>query len=85
MQDSVATRVWLTLIALTLIAYGLTLAGYEGRVFVAVVLVFSWLKGQMIIDSFMMLKKVRLLWRLIISCWLLLVLTVIATMYFKFG
>lgn len=85
MHDNIATKVWLLLIALTLVSYTVALAGYEGRVFVAVVLAFSWVKGQMIIDSFMKLKKVRLLWRLIISFWLLLVLTVIASMYFTFG
>lgn len=85
MQDSYATKIWLLLIALTLVSYSVALAGYEGRVFVAMVLAFSWFKGQMIIDNFMKLKKVRLLWRLIISFWLLLVITVIASLYFKFG
>lgn len=73
------------LVVLTLVSYGLSQAGYEGQAFVAVLVLTSFFKGQMIIDHFMMLKTAPLIWRLIVSFWLLIVLVLIATLYFSYG
>ena len=85
MQDIQATRIWLLLIGLTFISFMFAQMGYQGHVLIAVVLLSAWLKGQMIIDSFMKLRRVRQLWRIIISVWLLVVLSVITSMYLSFG
>lgn len=85
MQDIQATRIWLLLIGLTFISFIFARMGYQGEVLIAVVLLSAWLKGQMIIDSFMKLRRVRQLWRIIISVWLLVVLSVITSMYLSFG
>jgi hypothetical protein len=85
MQNIIATRIWLALIALTFFAYILSAQGLSGRAFVLTVLMTSLIKGQMIIDHYMMLKAAPLLWRIIISTWLLIVLTTIMGMYYAFG
>lgn len=78
-----ATKIWLILVALTLLSYGLSHAGYEGQIFVSVLVLTALIKGQMIIDYFMMLKLAPLVWRLVVSLWLLIILTVIAALYFS--
>ncbi len=80
-----ATKIWLILIALTFLSYGLSQAGYEGQTFVAVLVLTSFFKGQMIIDHFMMLKTSPLIWRLIVLFWLMIVLVLITMLYFSFG
>lgn len=79
------TKIWLILVVLTLLSYGLSQAGYEGLVFVVVLVLTALVKGQMIIDHFMMLKTAPLVWRLIVSFWLLIVLSVIGVLYFIRG
>ena len=85
MQDIQATVIWLLLIGLTFFSFLIAQMGYRGEVLIGVVLVTAWIKGQMIIDSFMKLRRVRQLWRIIISVWLLVVLLVITSMYLSFG
>lgn len=84
-QDIQATAIWFLLIALTFISFLVARMGFQGEVLIAVVLMSAWLKGQMIIDSFMKLRRVRQMWRIIISVWLLVVLSVITSMYLNFG
>ena len=85
MQDAKATRIWIVLMLLTIAAYVFARLGYEGQVLVAVVLAGAWIKGQLIIDHFMGLKNVRLVWRIIVSSWLLIVLVTIGGMYLSYG
>lgn len=80
-----ATGAWIVLLGLTLFSYQLSIAGYVGKIFVLSVLATSLVKGQIIIERFMMLKAAPLMWRLIISLWLIIVLAVIASMYYAFG
>lgn len=84
-QDRQATAIWLLLLGLTFISFLVAQMGYQGEILIAVALVSAWIKGQLIIDSFMKLRRVRQLWRIIISVWLLLVLVVIASMYLSYG
>lgn len=85
MQNIFATRIWVALIVLTLFAYILSAQGMSGQAFVFTVLLTSLIKGQLIIDRFMMLKSAPLMWRIIVSAWLLLVLVIIMWMYYAFG
>lgn len=81
MHHLAATRPWLFLVVLTLFSYGLSIQGYSGQAFVLTVLATSLLKGQMIIDHFMMLKSAPMMWRIIITMWLLTVIVIITAMY----
>ena len=72
---------WFAMITLTLLSYSVASAGFEGTFFVAYVLAGAFIKGQIIIDYFMKLKWAGLLWRLMISLWLVIVLSVIAVLY----
>ncbi|MCW9013072.1 MAG: cytochrome C oxidase subunit IV family protein [Gammaproteobacteria bacterium] len=85
MAESRALKVWFILIFLTIVSYGFAHMGYTGQVLVAIVLAGAWIKGQLIIDYFMGLKHVRMLWRVIVSAWLLIVLLAIGGMYFTYG
>ena len=80
-----ATRPWIFLIVLTLFSYGLAMQGYTGQIFVLIVLAAALLKGQLIIDHFMMLKSAPFMWRIIITMWLLIVIVVITAMYSAAG
>ena len=73
---------WLLMVALTLVAFTLASMGYEGAYLVGFVLVTAFIKGQIIIDYFMQLKYSALLWRLIVTFWLMIVLSVIGLLYF---
>ena len=73
---------WFILALLTLLTF---LLGYFNTInssVVALLLVSTFIKGQVVIDYFMGLKNVRLLYRLIPSIWLLTVLSLIATAYY---
>ena len=41
----------------------------------------AWFKGQLIIDYFMGLRRVDVLWRMIVSIWLILVMSTISLVY----
>ncbi len=62
--------VWLTLILLTLVTYGLSYLEASGRVIMLVLITATFIKGVLIIREFMKLKGVALLWRLIMYGWL---------------
>ncbi len=73
---------WFILALLTLLTF---LLGYFNTInssVVALLLVSTFIKGQVVIDYFMGLKNVRLRYRLIPSIWLLTVLSLIATAYY---
>lgn len=70
--------VWLLLMLLSLIGLGGVKAGFHGLVFSLALLVFAGLKIQLIADWFMSLREVRMLWRLIMLGWVLVVTGLIA-------
>ena len=74
--------VWFTLVLLTIFAF---LLGYLNTIntsLVALLLVSTFIKGQLVIDYFMGLKNVRLRYRVIPGFWLLTVLSLIVTAYY---
>lgn len=81
MNDTKATVVWMILVGLSLLMFALAQSGFESKLFVITILISSWFKGQMIIDHFMGLRHVEIIWRLVISIWLILVLSVIFIVY----
>lgn len=75
------TRVWLALVALTLVTYSIGEAGLGGRNIMLLVLAITLLKGQLIASFFMGLRKSSLLWRAIMGAWLIIVGGMIAVAY----
>lgn len=75
------TYVWLILISLTIFAFVVGELELGGITIVIIILVSTFIKGQMIVDYFMGLHQVRWKWRLIIYTWLLLVTGMIGFAY----
>jgi len=74
--------IWITLVTLTLFAYFLGYLKYISTTLVAVLLITTFIKGQLLIDYFMGLKEVRLKYRLIPTLWLGVVLSLIGVAYY---
>jgi len=73
---------YFTLVVLTLFAFLLGYLKYINTIFVSLLLISTFIKGQIVIDYFMGLKNVRLSYRLIPTLWLVSVLSLIATAYY---
>lgn len=74
--------IWVILVALTLFAYLLGYLKYVSTFFVAVLLLSTFIKGQLVIDYFMELKNVELKYRLIPLVWLGFTISLIALAYY---
>ena len=61
--------VWVLLLVLTLSSY-FGLSQLPQRRFVALVLVATWIKGQLLVDHFMGLRRVHWLWRGLLALYL---------------
>jgi len=81
MQDVKATLVWLLLMSMTFMMFILAQNGVGQKTLVIIMLLTAWFKGQLIIDHFMGLRRVAVLWRMIISIWLVFILSVILSVY----
>ena len=74
--------IWITLVVLTIFAF---LVGYLEVIdatLVAILLVTTFIKGQLVIDYFMGLKNVSLSYRLIPIVWLLFIISMVAVAYY---
>lgn len=67
------TWIWLILIALTFVTYTVGWLGMSGDALVLSVLFIALVKAQMIVDSFMGLRRVRGFWRPVMIAYLLIV------------
>jgi len=74
--------VWIVLVILTIFAYLLGYLKYVNTSLVAVLLVTTFIKGQLVIDYFMGLKDVQLKYRLIPAIWLGVVISLITVAYY---
>ena len=74
--------VWIVLVVLTIFAYLVGYLKYVSTALVAVLLVTTFIKGQLVIDYFMGLKYVQLKYRLIPAIWLGVVISLIAVAYY---
>ena len=81
MQDVKATLIWLLLMSMTFMVFMLAQNGVGQKTLVLIMLLTAWFKGQLIIDHFMGLRRVAVLWRMIISIWLVFILSVILSVY----
>jgi cytochrome c oxidase subunit IV len=80
-STAASTLVWLLLLALTLTSLALGQSRVGGVSLMLSVLGISVLKGQLIVDHFMGMRRVRLLWRILMMVYLALVGGLIAVAY----
>ena len=73
---------WIILIILTIFAYLLGYLKYINIFFVGILLLSTFIKGQLVIDYFMGLRKVQLKYRIIPSLWLGIIIILIAVVYY---
>ncbi|MFU2486854.1 cytochrome C oxidase subunit IV family protein [Thauera sp. WH-1] len=78
-----ATWLWITLIAATLLTWGMGMLGATGTWAIAALATISFWKGAVIILDFMALRHAPLLWRAVTMGWMILVWVVIAIAYIK--
>lgn len=76
------TKVWVTLVIFTLFAFLLGWLKLMNIFFILILLLTTFIKGQLVIDYFMGLHDVSLRWRLIPSAWLFVVIIVIGVAYY---
>lgn len=67
------TRVWLGLLVLTGVTYGISRMELGGTQIVMLVLIITFIKGEMVAGFFMGLRKTSLLWRAIMASYLVIV------------
>ena len=75
-------NVWVTLVILTLCAFLVGWLKFVNSLFISILLVSTFIKGQLISEYFMGLKKVTLKYRMIPTLWLFIVLSSIAIAYY---
>jgi hypothetical protein len=73
--------IWIALMVATVLTWGIGKAGMTGATAVVAILLIAAVKGWLIIDDFMALRRVRLLWRGLVLGWLLLTLAIILLTY----
>jgi len=72
---------WVALMVATVLTWLIGKAGHSGAAAVVGILVIAAIKGWMIIQDFMALRRVTLLWRALVLGWLILVLALILLAY----
>jgi len=75
-------NVWITLVILTLFAFLVGWLKLVNSLFVFILLVTTFIKGQLVSEYFMGLKNVTLKYRMIPTIWLFIVLSSIAIAYY---
>lgn len=76
------TVLWAFMLLLTLGSFLAAKSGLDSVALVALLLLTAFIKGQIIVDYFMQLKWAGMMWRIIALAWLLIVLLLIALLYF---
>ncbi|MEA2073766.1 MAG: cytochrome C oxidase subunit IV family protein [Campylobacterota bacterium] len=74
--------IWITLVVLTIFAFLVGYLEFIDATLVAILLVTTFIKGQLVIDYFMGLKNVSLSYRLIPIVWLLFIISMVALAYY---
>jgi cytochrome c oxidase subunit IV len=75
------TLVWLLLLTLTVATYAAAQLGLQGKGLILGVLALAIIKGQLVVDHFMGLRRVGSFWRPLLGSYLLLVGGLIATAF----
>jgi hypothetical protein len=72
---------WVALMVATVLTWLIGKTGFSGVAAVVGILVIAAIKGWMIIQDFMALRRVTFLWRALVLGWLILVLAIILLAY----
>ena len=75
------TWIWLVLLLLTLLTYAIGQLRLGGVLVVALILVTTLVKGEMVVNYFMGLRRVRLRWRVLMFLYLWTVGSLIGVAY----
>jgi hypothetical protein len=74
--------IWISLVILTIFAYLLGYLKYINTSLVAILLLTTFIKGQLVIDYFMDLKDVQLKHRLVPTLWLGITISLLGVIYY---
>ena len=69
-STTAATLAWLALTGLTLSTFTFGVLGYQGMGLVVAVLVIALVKGQLVVDYFMLLRRGTPMWRMLLTGYL---------------
>jgi len=72
---------WIALLVATFLTWMIGKTGHTGTTAVVAILIIAAIKGWMIIQDFMALRRVTFLWRALVLGWLLLTLVIILLAY----
>jgi len=81
MNTHLLNVLWVALLVATVLTWLIGKAGYSGTGAVVGILVIAALKGWMIVQDFMALRRVTFLWRALVLGWLVLTLLIILLAY----
>lgn len=81
-MNMMTERVWAILILLTIFAFFVGHLKLINTFLISILLMSTFLKGQLIIDCFMGLKEVQLKYRIIPTIWLTVILSIVAITYY---
>jgi len=76
------TKIWIVLIILTLFTFSLGWFELISLTAIGLLLITTFIKGQLVIDYFMCLSDVQLKYRTIPTIWLGAIITIIAIIYY---
>jgi caa(3)-type oxidase subunit IV len=76
-----STAIWLILVALTVATFSIGEADMSGKHIMLMLLAITMIKGQMVANYFMALRQTRLLWRVIMFGYFVIVGGLIALAY----
>jgi hypothetical protein len=83
MSPHILNLVWVVLMAATAVTWFIGELHAAGPKAVALILAIAGVKGWLVIDDFMGLRRVKFLWRAVVLGWLLLVLAIIMLAYWQ--
>jgi cytochrome c oxidase subunit IV len=81
MSPHILNLVWIVLMAATAVTWFVGEMHAAGPKAVALILAIAGVKGWLVIYDFMALRRVKLIWRVVVLGWLLLVLAIIMLAY----
>lgn len=75
-------KIWIFLVLLTLLSFSIGSFDLMNASLVLILLISTFIKGHLVVECFMGLKKVSLRYRIIPSVWLAFVLVMVSVAYY---
>ena len=76
-----STDIWVLLVALTIATFSIGEAGMTGKNIMLILLSIAMIKSQMVANYFMALRQAKLIWRLVMLLYFVIVGSLIALAY----